>query len=39
MSKQTPYRQGLLNVARALYVLVTVAVVLMAISSLGIGMH
>jgi hypothetical protein len=39
MSKPTPFRHGLLNVARALYVLVTVAVVLLAISSLGLGMH
>ena len=39
MSKQATFRQGLLTVARALYVLVTVAVVLLAISSLGLGGH
>jgi hypothetical protein len=39
MSGHSTFRQGLLTIARALYVLVTVAVVLLAISSLGIGGH
>ncbi len=37
MATQSTLRKGLLSVARALYVMTTVAIVLLAISSLGIG--
>ncbi len=39
MFGHSTFRKGLLTIARALYVLVTVAVVLLAITSMGFGGH